>query len=332
MDINQLIKNTNSVYRDALQTREEERLDKDLHLALTQSANNVMEIKEKHAKLQIPKNVTEQVIEAATAEYNAMKQKKSELTKTNKQEVIEDATSDYLDGVRQFTKSGGKGFYDIGGIISFRDKYTGTQFKEQIKQLQESGMDIKIVKEKHFEHEKIDRYSVSDIYSFVLPSSQYPTFEKFVVNNLPDDDGLSVSRENFFMPPLIREREIIPDLEEYVSKMEEDLNYYIFSPYGYSTVRIDTSAGYGNFVQHRPDVSNLKEAINLSLECVALYENKEGHSNRMMPTLFAHKEEDLKKLNVEDNTRRTIVKDIKLEDLEKLENQNNLKKRKTRKI
>ena len=50
MNINQLIKNTNTVYREALQTREEERLDRALNLALKQSANNVMEIKEKHAK------------------------------------------------------------------------------------------------------------------------------------------------------------------------------------------------------------------------------------------------------------------------------------------
>ncbi len=318
MDINQLIKNTNTVYREALQTREEERLDRALNLALKQSANSVMEIKEKHAKLSLPENITEKVIEAATSEYKAMQELQNSLTKTNKKEVLQNTTEAYLEGVRQFTESGGKNFYDIGCIMSFRDKYTGKQFQEQIKQLQEKGMDIKIIKEKHFEHKNVDRYTVSDIYSLVLPSSQYSAFEKFVVNNLPEDDGLNMSRENFFIPPFIKGRESIPSLEEYVSKVEKDIDYYNFTPYGYSTVKIDTSGGYGKFVENRPDVINLKRAINLSLECVALYDYKSDPVNGMMPTLACYGKDDLKKLNIEneENSRKTIVKDIKLDDIE----------------
>lgn len=318
MDINQLIKNTNTVYREALQTREEERLDRELNWALKQSANNVMEIKEKHAKLSLPENITEQVVEAATAEYKAMQQLQNSLTKTNRKEILQDATEAYLEGVKQFTESGGKYFYDIGSIVSFRDKETGKRFEQQIKKLQEKGMDIKIIKDKHFEHKNVDRFTVSDIYSLVLPSSQYSAFEKFVVNSLPEDDGFTMSRQNFFIPPFVKGRESIPALEEYVSKMEKEIDYYNFTPYGYSTVKINTTGGYGNFVENRPDVSSLKKAVNLSLECVALYENKHDHVNGMMPTLACYGNDDLKKLNIEDEekSRKTIVKDIKLDDIE----------------
>ena len=34
-----------------------------------------------------------------------------------------------------------------------------------------------------------------------------------------------MSRENFFIPPFIKGRESIPSLEEYVSKVEKDIDF-----------------------------------------------------------------------------------------------------------
>lgn len=329
MNINQLIENTTTVYREALQTGEERKLDIKLNSALKESANDVMKIKEKHESLNLPEDITKKVIEAAVSEHNAIQNLKNTLTKTNTKEILNNATNAYLEGVKQFTNAGGKNFYDIGTIVSFRDKHTSQKFDKHIKKLQEQGMDIKILKEKHIEHEKVNRFTTSAIYSLVLPSSQYSEFESFIVKNLPEEDGLTLSRQNFFIPPFVKGRQSISKLEEDIIKNEKDIDYYNFTPYGYSTIRIDINGGYGKFFENSPEVSNLKEAVNDSLRCVTLYENKHDHVNGMMPTLACYGEEDLKRLNFdgEDTIRKTIVKDIKLDDLDQNEKLEKSKKR-----
>lgn len=232
--------------------------------------------------------------------------------------MIRESTESYLSSINSFTSNGGKNFYDIGSIIDIDDINSKNIIKEKIKELQSNGVDIKIIKEK----EKDINGDIHSVIALVIPSSQYKEFEKMIVNDLSknENDFIRFSRRNYFIPPFIRDRDMIATLEDNIptSKVFETINYNIFCIYGYSTHTIDTSGGYGQFNDGERAAINLYNTIYSSLAHANLYENKNNHINGIMPTLMCFSKDDVKNLapDNEDKIRKTIVKDLKLYEKE----------------
>lgn len=326
MDINDLIKNITDNYKDSIQSKKEEYINRQLNIAIKESVKNIQDIKEKHKILELPEEVTNNVVQSAELEYQSMLNKQKSLTMTDTNNVIKNVTENYINSVKGFSNNGGRDFYDVGSIISFRSNFDAENFVKEINQLKEQGIDIKILKEKHFEHENIDRYTVSAKFSIVMPSSHYPDYENMLIKKLPEDDGLTMSRKNFFIPPFVRKRDNIPNIEIQNLERNDKLDRYNFSHLGYSTIEIDTLCGYGKFNEIRPDKNNLNEAIEQAFDNTEAYEHKSDYIAGMMPTLLCYSSEDVNELNIDenDNHKRTIVKDINLLEIDQFKLQNDL--------
>lgn len=335
MKVDNIIQTAKKAYEDSIQSKEEYSLANSLKHAKTQAVIKPQEIKEAHEKLQLPAELTEKALEIAKLEYEAIEEKLNSLTLAETSKVVAENSDSYLEAVKKFTKAGGKKFYDIGSIVNIKYNQDVDSFKQGIKNLQDLGLDILIMNEEYLNNEEQSMYKTDTIISLALPSSQYSLYEEYMATNYKENMlkiHNHISRNNFFIPPFLTERESIPQLLNHI-KNEKDVDRYNFAVFGYSTVDINTSAGYGRFEELRPEKESLKEAVQEALYYADYYNQKQDHVNGIMPTNLCIGEEVSKKLGIDpdEKTRKTITRDLeylKLSPESKLDN----KKRNRRKI
>jgi hypothetical protein len=343
MKIDNLIKTIKQAYQEAVILEKEDEIRFLVYLA---KKKTTCEQKEKLEKLK-KMNMSEKLIEdfnllfnKEMEEYNS---KIENLTLDEKKPINENNRDKYIEAVKSFTAQGGKNFYDIGAIASIKYKQDVEVFLSKIKELQDLGKDIKILKEEKLGNDKYSSFKTESRFAIVMPSSVYHDYEKMMVDNFPEEiyeTNSPILRDNYFIPPLIELRKQIEkgtkemllriDLPK-EHKKKESINRYVFSAFGYSTVELDTKGGYGVFDDYDPANKAIIEAVGMSLTNATIYGDNPRHSNSMMATLMCYTKKEREERNISLDKKQRITIEHGLKGYE-VENKINILKRKQRKI
>jgi hypothetical protein len=333
MKIDKLITIIQNSYKDALKAVQEQTDASEIKYFLKDSLLQHNNKIEKYEKLSMSEEATKRLVDSYNSECSELNQKLNSFTLANRDAVNSVNSQIYIDSVKEFSEQGGKGFYDIGSLVSVKYDMEVPKFKKEIEKLIESGLDILILKEKNTGNADMCSYSSSAQFSLVMPSSAYSAYESMMVKEFPEhtfETHNTAKRENHFIPPLLAQRNQIKDLLKY-SLNTDDVDRYNFTSLGYSSIVMDTKGGYGVFDSYRPDLKALDETVNQSLSCAYMYKKEGDHVNGMMPTLICYdkEESEILGLDPEKKNRVNITDDIAYLSLQQPKQDKNLTSKKS---
>lgn len=242
---------------------------------------------------------------------NLFEELKSEIQRTIQDTTYNDFENNcnnraniYMDAVKEFTRSGNTGFYDVGYVLSVNHENNINKVKSILNKFIEEGKDLIVVNEVEGEVDdpihirgRVKRLDIS----VMIPSSIYDEFETLlesVIDKRPIYKDLDlIKKTQYFISPMInniddltieRVRETIKYLNE-----KDDKHPYTNVLYGFA------SLGYARYEISDWSRESVLDKIKEMLLNISLYsKNKNEHINGIMPTIYCYSQEEIEDYNI----------------------------------